>query len=57
MHRILLSIPPSPSSPTKDVDECRDPLKLLLKENDIIKTWLTALLGATEERHLMSVFQ
>lgn len=48
---------PSPPRPTRDVDECGERLKLLLKENDIIKTWLTAPLGATEERHLMSVFR
>lgn len=49
--------PPSSSCPTGDVDESRDPLKLLLKENDIIKTWLTALRGTTEHSHLMSVYQ
>uniref|UniRef100_A0A8C9YCX5 Spermatogenesis associated 17 n=1 Tax=Sander lucioperca TaxID=283035 RepID=A0A8C9YCX5_SANLU len=39
------------------LDESRDPLKLLLKKNDIIKTWQTALLGATAQSRLVSVFQ
>lgn len=43
--------------PIGDIDQSRDPLKLLLKENDTIKTWETALLGATKQSHLMSVFQ
>lgn len=39
------------------LDESRDPLKLLLKKNDIIKTWQTALLGATAQSSLMPVPQ
>lgn len=49
--------PALPSCPFGNVDESREPSKLLLKENDIIKRWQTALLGATEQRHLMCVFQ
>lgn len=39
------------------LDESRDPLKLLLKKNDIIKTWQTALLGASVQSRLLSPFQ
>lgn len=38
------------------LDESEDPLKLLLKKNDIIKTWQTALMGATAWSRLVSVF-
>lgn len=48
---------PSYFCPTGDVDESRDPLKLLLKENDIIKKWQTALRGTTELSRLMSIYQ
>ncbi|KAF3832456.1 hypothetical protein F7725_026121 [Dissostichus mawsoni] len=37
------------------LDESRDPLKVLLKKNDIIKTWQTALWGATAQSRLVSV--
>uniref|UniRef100_A0A8C2WUD0 Spermatogenesis associated 17 n=1 Tax=Cyclopterus lumpus TaxID=8103 RepID=A0A8C2WUD0_CYCLU len=49
-HPLLVSIEMA-------LDESRDPLKVLLKKNYIIKTWQTALLGATAESRLVSVIQ